>query len=486
MKKISILFLSLFVLAACSKDDDNGNGSDAKKSDAKEIISFTFLASENEALDEDVKATIDKEKKTIMALVPNGTSITSLKPTLTLSDKATVNPKDKVTADFSKEVPYTVTAEDGSSQKYTVTVTVGKSNAKEILSFVFRAEENEGLEEDIIADIDQDDKDILPHWKSVRFLPLLQPDIKLSEKAVIEPSLDKAIDFTNPVEFTVKAEDGSTQKYVVTFSYQSYTQKELLIGFAEDNPGNTLNWDFEEDDLSKWSGVTLDEDGLVKKLDFSDSNVEVFAPELTLLEQLESLDFFNNKIQNIPPEIKRMKGLEVLGLYENPLQELPNEIGELESLTVLTIGNTLISQLPESLINLSDTLEILGLGGMNLEGIPDVVYQLLNLKILYASTQGIETLSPKIGDLEKLEELWLNFNQIAELPKEIGNLKSLKKFAIRNNQLSSLPDEMGDLARLEELQLLQNNLTALPEPLCNLIAKNNIRVFVEPEITCVN
>ncbi|MEM8846811.1 MAG: DUF5018 domain-containing protein, partial [Bacteroidota bacterium] len=136
MKKLSTLFICLFVIASCSKDDDNET---IDKSGAKAMTSFLFAAVDNEALSTDVKATIDEEKKTITAEFSIGTNITSLKPRITISEDAKVSPGDKEAEDFSEAVIYTVTAEDGTEAKYTVVVTVEKSDAKQIIAFTFLA-----------------------------------------------------------------------------------------------------------------------------------------------------------------------------------------------------------------------------------------------------------------------------------------------------------------------------------------------------------
>lgn len=64
----------------------------------------------------------------ITAELPNGTDVTELKPTITISKDATVNPKSGVKKDFTDPVQYVVTAEDGTTTKtYTVTITVAEA-----------------------------------------------------------------------------------------------------------------------------------------------------------------------------------------------------------------------------------------------------------------------------------------------------------------------------------------------------------------------
>ena len=89
----------------------------APKSTAKDITKFSFAA-----LSPVVDATIDATTKAITATVPATTDITKLVPTITISDKATVSPASGVATDFSKEVSYTVTAEDLSTVVWKVNV----------------------------------------------------------------------------------------------------------------------------------------------------------------------------------------------------------------------------------------------------------------------------------------------------------------------------------------------------------------------------
>jgi len=78
---------------------------------AKDITAFTILG---------IDGTIGAN--TISLTVPNGTGLTSLTPTITITG-ASVSPASGVAQDFTLPVDYTVTAADGSTKTYTVTVT---------------------------------------------------------------------------------------------------------------------------------------------------------------------------------------------------------------------------------------------------------------------------------------------------------------------------------------------------------------------------
>jgi hypothetical protein len=79
---------------------------------------------------------IDEDAKTISVLVPYGTPLSNLTPTITVSPDATVSPGSGQAQDFTDQVTYTVTAQDGSTVEYTVTVTVA-GPSQGVVSLIF-------------------------------------------------------------------------------------------------------------------------------------------------------------------------------------------------------------------------------------------------------------------------------------------------------------------------------------------------------------
>ena len=112
MKKLSKILVVMLVIAASL------TGCQKKESSEKKILSFSFVSPA-------VEAVITESAKTIVATVPDGTSVTSMIPIITVSDKATVNPASGIPMDFTNPVSYIVTAEDGTQATYIVTVTFG-------------------------------------------------------------------------------------------------------------------------------------------------------------------------------------------------------------------------------------------------------------------------------------------------------------------------------------------------------------------------
>jgi len=113
--KISMLvgIIAISIFSNCKKDI---------KSPAKDILSFTIKKELNTNLTADIKALIDGTNITVS--VPEGTKITKLKPTIILSEKASVSPANEVEQDFTNPVKYNVMAQDGTTKEYTITITV--------------------------------------------------------------------------------------------------------------------------------------------------------------------------------------------------------------------------------------------------------------------------------------------------------------------------------------------------------------------------
>jgi len=65
---------------------------------------------------------INQTPYTVAVVVPHGTDLTALTPTIEVSSGATITPTGGVARDFTGPVSYTVTSEDGTSQMYTINV----------------------------------------------------------------------------------------------------------------------------------------------------------------------------------------------------------------------------------------------------------------------------------------------------------------------------------------------------------------------------
>lgn len=100
------------------------------------------------------------------------------------------------------------------SYQYEATAEEGKSSAKQITGFTIA---------DQIGDtrINQTNHTIKVTMPAETDLTSLEPAITISDKATVNPESGAAQNFSSPVTYTVTAEDGSTQAYIVTVEAES-------------------------------------------------------------------------------------------------------------------------------------------------------------------------------------------------------------------------------------------------------------------------
>ena len=220
MKQIKFILVTLLIFSmaflSCSDDD-------SLKSTEKEIIEFSI---------NNVKGIIDQAAHTIGVTLPYGASANALTPQIKVSEKAKVVPTSGKEQNFSQPILYTVTAEDGSKQDYTVTVVILKNTVAKITAL-----EITNLTPKVTAAIDEDAKVITATVPFGTDLKTLVPHITFEGKE-ISPVTDKATDFTQPVKYTVTADNGDTQKYTVTIKVLQSSEAQIEkfnVRIADDN-----------------------------------------------------------------------------------------------------------------------------------------------------------------------------------------------------------------------------------------------------------
>jgi len=173
---------------------------------AKAITVFTFPTS--------TSITISEASHTISITVPYGTDVTTLVPTISHTG-ASVSPASGVVRNFTSSQTYTVTAADGTSQDYTVTVSIAPNPVKAITAFNLTAPFAVGA----ITESTHSIEITLPYGTLIK---RLVPTINFSGSTV-SPASGVAKDFTNPVTYTVTAADGTTQSYLVSVKYTTFS-----------------------------------------------------------------------------------------------------------------------------------------------------------------------------------------------------------------------------------------------------------------------
>jgi hypothetical protein len=194
-------------------------------SSQKQLLAFTIAGQ--------ISSTINQSEKSVIINMPHGTILNPLTPTITVSAAASVSPTSGAAQDFTSPKTYRVTAEDGSTQDYVVTVNNLKNAQKQILTF--------SIDGQVSSSIDQTGKTILVTMPFGTDKTNLEPTVTVSAAASVSPTSGAAQDFTSPKTYTVTAEDGTTQDYVVTVNNLKNTQKQITAFSIEGQVSSSID-----------------------------------------------------------------------------------------------------------------------------------------------------------------------------------------------------------------------------------------------------
>lgn len=170
--------------------------------------------------------------------VQYGTELTYLIPIFSLSEGATasvngIEQQSSITAtDFTNPVSYTITAEDGATvQDWIITITVAAVDDPAFLSFDFGSPPQTGA-----SIIDPDLHSVQVKVGNGTDLTRLVANFTLPENAsatvgeVAQESGKTRNDFSDPVTYTITAEDGTTvQDWIVTVTEAALYETDILL-----------------------------------------------------------------------------------------------------------------------------------------------------------------------------------------------------------------------------------------------------------------
>ncbi len=285
----------------------------------------------------------------------------------------------------------------------------------------------------------------------------------------------------------------------------------------------------------------------IRRLNYPHEGGEL-PKEFSLFDNLQHLSLHiqpsGRKNTSFPDVFFSLQKLESLTIEGLEMEALPLNFGDLQELQSLHfIGCSFddfsaLSRLPK-LVDITFTscakvpqnweglqhLERLQFRNSSLESLPELLYDLKNLRELVATIRtktldprlsrlrNLQTLGLNSGQLEslpddifkgwgKLERLYLNSNQLLALPASVSQLRTLKEIGITNNALSALPttwasknlrelsiygnkishlpDWVADLPKLENLYAAENQLSALPAGLEQLPALRRLSLDKNP------
>ncbi|MCM4160952.1 DUF4960 domain-containing protein [Antarcticibacterium flavum] len=203
---------------------------------------------------------IDQASGEITFIMPYNTNITGIVPTVELPGSATLTPSVDVPRDFTQEVTYTVV--NGNLYKnYVVKVEV----LKPILNFSING---------VAGAINHTNRTINLLMPEGTNLSNLQPEIEISDGLTISPSSGTSIDFSEPVIFTINAND-HTLEYTVNVTTPATGVKIGYLGVASNRSSIS---DPDEKAAADWLFSTF---GEVEYISFEDvatgTNLSNFA-----------------------------------------------------------------------------------------------------------------------------------------------------------------------------------------------------------------
>ena len=225
-------FVSATVYVDNCKYTDNASSTNLIKNPGFEdwLAPSGFLSYKFEGLNPIVTGIIDKTAHTVSLTVPYVINLTGLVATFTLTDGTTakVGATDQVSAttpnNFTSPVTYTLT-KGAVNQDWIVTVTkTAPTTGKDIATFKF-----EGLNPVVNGIVTPGDHTVKLEVPAGTDVSTLIPTITLSPNATSSPLSGVANNFTAPATYTVTAQDGSTQDWVVTVTFAVVGQTTLFF-----------------------------------------------------------------------------------------------------------------------------------------------------------------------------------------------------------------------------------------------------------------
>jgi len=263
----------------------------------KEITYFGFKQAANPSLSTDVTGTISGNE--INIVLPYGSGLTGLKATFeTTGNSVTVNNIEQVTDitanDFSSDIVYHVTAENGENSDYTIKAEVAKNDAMEITQYKLDGEN---------CTIDESSHTIsvtFPSTKTITGLiaSFISTGVGITAGGIDQVSGVTVNDFSSPVTYTVKAENVLTTDYTV-----NVTKSTDIAGL----------WNFEYDSDGSYTivGATVVDGELGNALSFTSGNYVIVpdSDDLTLASE-GSIDVILNPTVHMPYAGVVHKGVE--------------------------------------------------------------------------------------------------------------------------------------------------------------------------------
>ena len=160
-------------------------------------------------------------------------------------------------------------------------------------------------------------------------------------------------------------------------------------------------------------------------------------------------------LDTLPPEIGFCNKLETMNLTGNPIDNLPETLVECRQLYELRINYQTFYKFLDTYM-----LQLIDEGKIRSEHIPQIIFELENLRVLDLTKTKINFI-PVEQTLLNLTELYVAHNSFFDIPESICTIEQLKKLDMSHNRIITLPEHFIKMKRLELVNLSYNRFTTL-------------------------
>lgn len=168
-------------------------------------------------------ATINAINHTVFIETVIGSDLSALSPSITISAGATIDPASGTEQDFTSDVDYTVTAEDGTEQIWIVSATRIVNSATDIISWSFAEQTGPAVIDEGNHTVEIEVSTVATSYETRSFLT---PTFELSFGATGDfgSGIPKRFYFGSPFTYTITGEDGtSVQEWEIIVTGTSLT-----------------------------------------------------------------------------------------------------------------------------------------------------------------------------------------------------------------------------------------------------------------------
>ncbi|KAH8306593.1 hypothetical protein KR018_009007 [Drosophila ironensis] len=174
--------------------------------------------------------------------------------------------------------------------------------------------------------------------------------------------------------------------------------------------------------------------------------------------------------------LKASGDIETMLLNHNRLAGLPRLLQQFNNLKILDLSSNAITQLPEAVCQLPLVTLIAKNNLLTNGSLPKSLLAKLGpnshggstLKELNLSGNQLTHFPEQVTELRQLKYLYLGGNKISSISKDIWKMQSLHVLSLGGNLISEVPEAVGSLSQLQALVLCDNLIEILPTSIARL------------------